>query len=122
MKALLIVAMLFLSACAFVAVPHWAEREYQVLTVIATESSRGTCEIGQTETLLRHSTYLVNYTHYLPNNELIYEGAVEMDKTVQDLNLQASRGSISPIYCTMKLRVIHTMANTLAKASGGKPK
>lgn len=109
---------LLLCGCSILFVPTWQEREYNELIHIAALSLRGTCSPLQNQELLDMSTHLVFYTQYLPNNTKINIGAVNMDKTIQEL--YAMPQPISQVFCTFKLRIIHAMATTLAEASGSK--
>jgi len=103
--------------CSTIFVPHWNATEYNDLVTIAAESSRGTCQTEQVETLSKLSTHLRHYSEFLPNNELMAAGVAQMDTTIQTLN---TGGIIGSTFCSLKLRTIHTMATSLAKASGEK--
>lgn len=104
--------------CSYLAVPKYDATEYQTLIQIATHSDMGDCGVEQTTTLLTLSTFLKYYTEYLPHNELTWEGVVELDTSIR--NLSTSPRPITPTYCGLRLRVIHTMATSLAQASGSK--
>lgn len=114
---ILVLAALLLSGCSVLLVPHWNATEYNELVTIAAESSRGTCQTEQVETLSKLSTHLRHYSEFLPNNELMASGVAQMDTTIQTLN---TGGLIGSTFCSLKLRTIHTMATSLAKASGEK--
>lgn len=114
---LLFLAMFLLSGCSVLMVPHWSATEYNDLVTIAAESSRGTCQPEQVESLSVLSSHLRYYSEFLPNNKLMAEGTAQMDATIQEL---AIGGRIGSTFCSLKLRSIHTMAKALAEASGGK--
>ena len=118
MKTFMLAVALLLSGCSVLMVPHWNEREYNELTVVAAVSSSGTCSSEQTKQLSNLSKHLLYYTAYLPNNKTLNEGVVEMDKTIQELH--ATSQPIGGVFCSFRLRVINAMATSLAEASGRK--
>ena len=122
MKLSLFLAALLLSGCAVINVPTWNETEYSDIVSIAVLTSKGTCEIEQTEQIHAVSTHLRYYTWNLPHNELIFTGAHNLNLAAETLNHEAHDGPVSRTYCAIKLKAINNMAYALAKASGQKPK
>jgi hypothetical protein len=100
-------------------VPTYHETEFNDLVTIAAQSARGTCDVEQTTKLLDLSTHLLYYTELLPNNTKLHSGVVAMNESVKELFDHTQ--PISPIFCSLKLRLINKMALTLGAASGGKP-
>lgn len=117
MKMLLLCAILFLGGCAIITPPIYHETEYENYIEIAIAASEGICNSDETQKLAALSTRAGLYSKYLPNNELMAQGAEQMDKTIRTLRA-AEAPAMS--YCTMKLRIIKGMATTLAEAAGGK--
>jgi hypothetical protein len=115
----LVFAVLLLSGCSVLFIPQWDATEYNDFVDIASESAQGTCSVEQRDRLAKLSTHARYYSEFLPHNELIAEGALKMDETVQELN---QNDTPSAVYCKIKLRAINMMARTLAKSVGGKPK
>jgi hypothetical protein len=118
MKTLLLCAVLFLSGCSIITLPTYNESEYAQLIDIATLASESHCKLEETIQLEKLSNRLVFYSAYLPHNEKIAEGTVEMNKTIHTLQPLAPDSTL----CHMKLRIITSMATTLADAAGGKPR
>ena len=104
--------------CSYLAVPQYDATEYQTLIQIAAHSDQGTCTVEQTTHLVTLSTFLKYYTEYLPHNDLMWEGAIELDASIRGLHTAPQ--PYTATYCTLRLRLIHTMATTLAQASGSK--
>jgi hypothetical protein len=107
------------AGCSIITPPTYHDSEYSNYIDIAVAASEGICNSDETQKLAALSTRAGLYSKYLPNNELITQGAEQMDKSIQTLraNDAPSKG-----YCQMKLRVIKQMATTLAEAAGGKPR
>jgi cell division protein YceG involved in septum cleavage len=125
MKTILVTVMiLMLSGCSLFFIPVFDSKEYDTLIEIAASSSRGTCTTEETAHLARLTNYLRYYTEYLPHNDRIHLGVMELQHTVDSLHAQTLRESldlpITPTYCALRLRVIHRMATTLAFAAGSK--
>lgn len=119
MKSLAVMFALLLSGCSVAFVPTYHETEFNELVTIAAQSTRGTCDVEQTTKLLDLSTHLLYYTELSPNNTQLHSGAVELDASVRELFDHTQ--PMSPIFCSLKLRLINKMALTLGAASGGKP-
>jgi hypothetical protein len=119
MKLFLFCAALLLTGCSVVFVPTYHETEFNDFVTIAAQSARGTCDVEQTTKLLDLSTHLLYYTELLPNNSKLHSGVVELDASVRELFEHSQ--PVSPMFCSLKLRLINKMALTLGAASGGKP-
>lgn len=119
MKLLVLAFVLLLAGCSIITPPAYHEVEYGNYIEITIAASEGICNSDETQKLAALSTRAGLYSKYLPNNELMAQGAEQMDKSIQTLraNDAPSKG-----YCTMKLRMIKQMASTLAEAAGGKPR
>jgi hypothetical protein len=114
-----LLAVFLLTGCSVVFVPTYHETEFNGLVTIAAHSGRGTCDVEQTTRLLDLSTHLLYYTELLPNNTKLHAGVVELNESVKELFDHTQ--PISPVFCSLKLRLINKMALTLGVASGGKP-
>jgi hypothetical protein len=116
----------FWYGCSIISLPTYSESEYTQLIEISASTAHGSCSPAQTEHLADVSNHLYFYSTYQPHNELMAEGVAAMDKSIQNLNQRTHPGSVEPpisdTYCQLKLRVINSMATTLAQAAGGKSK
>lgn len=117
-KLTLMCLVILVVGCSYLAVPKYDATEYQTLIQIAVQSDHGTCTVEQTTALVTLSTFLKYYTEYLPHNDLMWEGAVELDASIRGLHTTPQ--PYTPRYCELRLKLIHTMATTLAQASGSK--
>lgn len=119
MRMLLPVIVVFVAGCSIITPPTYHETEYSNLIEIAAEASEGVCSDAQKERLAALALRSTLYSKYLPHNELMAEGTEKLNETVEALR---SNKAPSPSYCQLKLRLIKTMATTLAGAVGGKSK
>jgi len=119
MRALILASILFLSGCGYVVVPHWDNTEYNDLVSVAALSSKGDCSVEQRDKLSEITTHALYYSKFLPANDLTHEGIAQMNKTVQELN---DAPKVSQAFCDIRLRAIHLMSTSMAKAVGGKPR
>lgn len=108
----------FWYGCSIISLPTYHESEYAQLIEIAVVASESSCKPEETAQLAKLSTHIVFYSEYLPNNEHVAQGVVEMDKSIQALKLAAPDSA----YCHLKLRAITSMATTLADVAGSKTK
>lgn len=117
--SIFLVTWLFVVAvgCSIITPPTYHETEYANYIEIAIASSEGICNSDETQKLAALSTRAGLYSKYLPNNDLMAQGADLMDKSIQSLRANQDP---SKNYCQMKLRIIKQMATTLAEAAGGK--
>ncbi len=107
------------AGCSIITPPTYHEAEYGNYIEIAVAASEGICNSDEAQKLSELSTRAGLYSKHLPNNELISQGAEQLDRSIQTLRAveAPSKG-----YCSMKLRIIKQMASTLAEAAGGKTK
>lgn len=109
---------IFAAGCSIITPPTYHETEYGNYIEIAITASEGICNSDETQRLAALSLRANLYSKYLPNNDLMAQGADQMDKSIQSLRANQDP---SKNYCQMKLRLIKQMATTLAEAAGGKP-
>jgi hypothetical protein len=119
MKSFFLAFVLSLTGCSILTPPTYQEFEYANLIEIAAVASEGECSVEQRARLANLSVRSALYSKYLPHNELMAEGTAKLDESAQNLK---SSTTFSPAFCQLKLRVIKSMATTLAGAVGGKSK
>ena len=135
MKSILLMSVLLLSGCATfndaldAFLMKYDNNEYKLITEIRTkagsakdkcndpiESKRIAKELAYT------STFLMHYAEHLPHNKPVQQATVELNDMVKGLADKYDSGTVSPVFCKIKLKNIEDSANVMQKSEGNKPR
>lgn len=121
--SLVLILLLFISACGALFPSHYNETEYRTLAEIATVVSLGTCDRTTTQKLISQTVFLDHYTKHLSGDKSTHDAVVLIHEMVGDLYKRVeTEQPISETFCTRKLQLIGQAVDTLQQASGGKVK
>jgi hypothetical protein len=125
-KLLIVLVALQLSGCAVyetvkdsLFMAPYDNNEYMLINKIRTIAKLGSCDTGSMNDLYSVSLELKNYSQYLPHNDKTLAMDENLFKIVEELH---NKKDPSAAYCTAKLNIIGSSAETIQKSVGARPR
>ena len=125
-KLLVVLVALQLSGCAVyqtvkdsLFMAPYDNNEYMLITKVRTIAKLGSCDVNSVNDLYSVSLELKNYSEYLPHNEKTVDMNENLFKLVEELQ---KKKDPSPAYCSAKLNIIGSSAETIQKSVGARPR
>ena len=125
-KLLVVLVALQLSGCAVyetikdsLLMAPYDNNEYMLITKVRTIAKLGSCDVNSVNDLYSVSLELKNYSEYLPHNQKTVDMNENLFKLVDELH---NKKDPSPAYCTAKLNIIGSSAETIQKSVGARPR
>jgi PBP1b-binding outer membrane lipoprotein LpoB len=126
MKRLIaVVAFLSLTGCASIMdmIPsRWDANQAQMITNIQLEVRHFDCKIElkpQVDQLARHVEWFDIYAKTKPTRD-IAKLTVTVTDTVKELQDRVNKGSVSPLYCDLKKKIIQQQTDIIARSVQGR--
>lgn len=124
-KLLVLCALVALSGCASIMeyIPSgWDANQARVITDIQQQARHIDCKANlapQVDQLARNVEWFDIYSQTKPTRDINKLTGTIKD-TVKELQERVAKGSVSPLYCDLKKRIIQQQADILAKSVQGR--